>query len=545
MTLKYNEIFFKIIVSLFLFFAVPMGYVLAIENFELYQEKYIDSERIMLYSHVPTGVKLVAIQPVNDQQYFSVEIAFKTPTQSNKGTAHVVEHCVLNGSEDYPIKNLPLKIKEIYSDCDIDGITYHDFTRYIFKMSSKMNFLPIFDIFWSSIFNPTFLGDKRVFQKESFFYDSIGHHFLCGAVLREIIATYSVPEKNIFRSINKQLFDNSFQYDCGGTPWNLLDLTYKEAVEFYKIHYNFSNMLIILRGNYNWNEILQYFDKEYFSKGIAQDDSNDAELQTVPSDGVSTKYFISEYDSTLQSEGEKINAVYFVKRENPDDFLGLLVLDALINSKSSNFKKLAKEKEYDNLVFKVSGGYKKLFGFAYMKKPDLSFEFKKFEITLKEILERFLETLTEDYVRGVCESIKVSLRKAYSDEKISALTLFNNFVYYNDPLRNIEYYSQNSIEKSLEKVCNIFYLKGFVKDNIINNDSYTIGVFLPKKNLNSSLIENAIQKFGNFVEENKIKSDIIEKDEFERWSCNNDEVFGIINSKINKEKFINWRKYFK
>ncbi len=275
------------------------------------------------------------------------------------------------------------------------------------------------------------------------------------------------------------------------------------------------------------------------------DDSNDAELQTVPSDGVSTKYFISEYDSTLQSEGEKINAVYFVKRENPDDFLGLLVLDALINSKSSNFKKLAKEKEYDNLVFKVSGGYKKLFGFAYMKKPDLSFEFKKFEITLKEILERFLETLTEDYVRGVCESIKVSLRKAYSDEKISALTLFNNFVYYNDPLRNIEYYSQNSIEKSLEKVCNIFYLKGFVKDNIINNDSYTIGVFLPKKNLNSSLIENAIQKFGNFVEENKIKSDIIEKDEFERWSCNNDEVFGIINSKINKEKFINWRKYFK
>lgn len=545
MTLKYNEIFFKIIVSLFLFFAMPMGYVLAIENFELYQEKYIDSERIMLYSHVPTGVKLVAIQPVNDQQYFSVEIAFKTPTQSNKGTAHVVEHCVLNGSEDYPIKNLPLKIKEIYSDCDIDGITYHDFTRYIFKMSSKMNFLPIFDIFWSSIFNPTFLGDKRVFQKESFFYDSIGHHFLCGAVLREIIATYSVPEKNIFRSINKQLFDNSFQYDCGGTPWDLLDLTYKEAVEFYKIHYNFSNMLIILRGNYNWNEILQYFDKEYFSKGIAQDDSNDAELQTVPSDGVSTKYFISEYDSTLQSEGEKINAVYFVKRENPDDFLGLLVLDALINSKSSNFKKLAKEKEYDNLVFKVSGGYKKLFGFAYMKKPDLSFEFKKFEITLKEILERFLETLTEDYVRGVCESIKVSLRKAYSDEKISALTLFNNFVYYNDPLRNIEYYSQNSIEKSLEKVCNIFYLKGFVKDNIINNDSYTIGVFLPKKNLNSSLIENAIQKFGNFVEENKIKSDIIEKDEFERWSCNNDEVFGIINSKINKEKFINWRKYFK
>lgn len=147
------------------------------------------------------------------------------------------------------------------------------------------------------------------------------------------------------------------------------------------------------------------------------DDSNDAELQTVPSDGVSTKYFISEYDSTLQSEGEKINAVYFVKRENPDDFLGL---DALINSKSSNFKKLAKEKEYDNLVFKVSGGYKKLFGFAYMKKPDLSFEFKKFEITLKEILERFLETLTEDYVRGICESIKVSLRKAYSDEKISA-----------------------------------------------------------------------------------------------------------------------------
>lgn len=537
--------FFKIVVPLFLFLAMSVGNALAIENFELYQEKYVDSEHIMLYSHVPTGVKLVTIQPVSDQQHFSVEIAFKTPTCNNKGIAHVVEHCVLNGSKDYPIKNLPLRIKEVHPDCDIDGTTYHDFTRYIFKTSSKINFLPIFDIFWSSIFDPAFLGDKKIFQKESFFYDSVSHQFLCGSVLQEIIETYSVPERNIFRSINKQLFDSSFQYDCGGTPWNLLDLTYKEAVEFYKTHYSFSNMLVILRGSYNWNELFQYFDKEYFSKGIRQDNSNNVELQTVPSDGVPTKYFVSEYDSTIRREGERVNAFYFIKHENPEDFLGALVLDAMINSKSSNFKKLAKEKEYENLVFKVSGGYKKLFGFEYMKKSDLSFEFKKFETDLKEILKKFLETLTEEYIGCVCESIKGSLKKTYSNEKISALTLFNNFVYYNDPLRNIEYYSQNNIEKSLDKICNIFYLKGFIKDNIIDNDSYTIGVFLPKKNLNNSLIKNAIQKFGNFVEKNKITSDMIVKDEFEKWNCNKDEVFSIINSKMNEEKFINWRKYFK
>ncbi len=440
----------------------------AIKNFELQQEKCVDSEHIMLYLHVPTRMKLIAVQSTNAQQIFSVEIAFKTPTQNNKGLAHVVEHCVLNGSENYPIKNLSYMLKEVYPDSKIDAVTYHDYTRYTFETPSKKDFLPVFDIFWDSIFSPKFLDDKKIFKKETFFYDTINKNLIWGSVLHEVFGTYSIPKKNIFRSINKQLFDNSFQYDCGGTPWDLFDLTYKEVVDFYKNYYNFSNMLVVLRGNYNLNELLAYFDNEYFLKKFLPNEPKNIELQTIPSQGVPTKYFVSEYDSTTQNEGVKVNASYLIKHDNFEDFFCALVLSAIINSKSSDFKKLAKEKGYNDLTLKTSGGYNKIMSFEYTKKSDVDLTFKKFEVDLKETLNKFLETLTEEYLYDVCESIKKNVKGKIKNEKISVLTFFNNFVYYKDPLKNIENYSHDSIKKSLNKICSALYLKRFVKDNVID-----------------------------------------------------------------------------
>ena len=546
MSLKiFKIIFLKIIILYLLFFENFIFRATAIKNFELQQEKYIDSEHIMFYSHIPTRIKLIAVQSPDEQQLFSVEIAFKTPTQSNKGVAHVVEHCLLNGSKNYPIKNLPYMLKKVYPNSKIDAITYHDYTRYTIGTSSKKDFLPVFDIVWDSIFNPLFLDDKKIFKKETFSYDAINRNLMWGSVLREIFGTYSISQKNIFRSINKQLFDNSFQYDCGGTPWNLFDLSYKEVVDFYKNYYNFSNMLIVLRGNYNLNNLLTYFENEYFLKKTLSSEPKDVELQTIPSQGVSTRYFVSEYDSSAQDEGDKIIASYLIRPDNLEDFFCALVLNTVINSKSLNFKKLSEKKGYNDLILRLSGGYNKIMSFECTKKSNLDLTLKKFEIDLKETLNNFLETLTEKYLCDVCESIKKNMRGKIKNEKISALTFFNNFVYYNDPLKDIENYSQDSIQKSLDKICNVLYLKRFITDNVVDNKNYTVGVFYPKKNLNKSLIESAVKKLHDFIIGNKIINEKNEKNGFEeRNLANNDDVFSIINFNAHNEKFVNWRKYF-
>ncbi len=76
------------------------------------------------------------------------------------------------------------------------------------------------------------------------------------------------------------------------------------------------------------------------------------------------------------------------------------------------------------------------------------------------------------------------------------------------------------------------------------NKDYTVGVFYPKKNLNKSLIENAVKKLHDFIIENKIINQKNEKNEFEKWNFNNDDAFSIINTNTYNEKFVNWRKYF-
>ena len=242
MILKFFKYLFSIIIIL-QFFIVN---TFTIENFSLKDKKQVDSENISFYVYSPGNIGIVVIQQdtdANKAQNFSIEIAFKTPTENNKGTMHIIEHCILNGSENYPIKDLFYAVKNEYPASYIDATTYHDFTCYSLETSSKKDFFLIFDVLWDCIFRPKFLTDKKIFQKESFFYDSHNNNLINGSVFYEVAGTYTFPQKNICRFINKQLFDNSYQCDCGGTPWNILDLTYKEAIDFYKKYYVPSNML--------------------------------------------------------------------------------------------------------------------------------------------------------------------------------------------------------------------------------------------------------------------------------------------------------------
>jgi len=529
--------FFKYLFSIIIILQFFIVNTFTIENFSLKDKKQVDSENISFYVYSPGNIGIVVIQQdtdANKAQNFSIEIAFKTPTENNKGTMHIIEHCILNGSENYPIKDLFYAVKNEYPASYIDATTYHDFTCYSLETSSKKDFFLIFDVLWDCIFRPKFLTDKKIFQKESFFYDSHNNNLINGSVFYEVAGTYTFPQKNICRFINKQLFDNSYQCDCGGTPWNILDLTYKEAIDFYKKYYVPSNMLIVLRGNYNLNKILTYLDKEYFSKILVQKNLNKIELRTDSSSGTPTKYFISEYDSTIYDEGKIINATYLLKDREIETFIGASILSAICNSKSSDFKKIALEKGYDNLVLEAIGGNEKMISFWSKRSIDSNLNLQIFESDIKDILIKTLETLTEKYLSDVCNSVKSNLlkRKLASKKSIETLVIFNNFTYYNDPLKDIEKYSQININEIVDKVCNISYLKNFLQNNIISSDRYTIGKFLPKKNLNELLISNAFQKLKNYVISNKISNMSEERTEFEKWLAKKDILADILECKL-------------
>ena len=62
------------------------------------------NERMIRLEHRKTGAQLVVV-PNKDKKRVFV-IGFRTPPYDSTGAAHIVEHCVLDGSKKYPVKDL-------------------------------------------------------------------------------------------------------------------------------------------------------------------------------------------------------------------------------------------------------------------------------------------------------------------------------------------------------------------------------------------------------------------------------------------------------
>mgnify|MGYP002709382501 CR=1 FL=1 len=56
-----------------------------------------------LLEHEKTKAKIVAIETKDENKVFS--IGFRTPPKDSTGVAHIVEHTVLCGSREFPVKD--------------------------------------------------------------------------------------------------------------------------------------------------------------------------------------------------------------------------------------------------------------------------------------------------------------------------------------------------------------------------------------------------------------------------------------------------------
>ena len=74
-------------------------------GFKLIKQKKIKEMDAVgkLFRHLKSGARLLKIEAKEDNKTFC--ISFKTPPESDKGLPHIMEHCVLNGSKNFPVKS--------------------------------------------------------------------------------------------------------------------------------------------------------------------------------------------------------------------------------------------------------------------------------------------------------------------------------------------------------------------------------------------------------------------------------------------------------
>lgn len=221
------------------------------------------------YEHEKTGAELFFIRCDDSNKVFSV--GFSTVPEDDTGVAHITEHCVLCGSEKYPLKELFMTLDKYSMNTYLNAMTFPDKTLYPVASQNDKDFMNLIDVYMDGIFHPTMYRDELFFRQEGHGFDfENGEDGLpSGVVYNEMKGAMSSPDAVLASKADRALFRNTYRYNSGGDPEAVLDLKYEDFLAFHKKHYHPSNARFYLYGNLDIEKICAALDERISPFGKA------------------------------------------------------------------------------------------------------------------------------------------------------------------------------------------------------------------------------------------------------------------------------------
>ena len=249
------------------------------ENLELKENEIYNGFKVLEITQVPeynsTGIflrhektGLEIFHMLNEDKENLFAFGFKTPSSDSKGTAHIIEHSVLCGSKNYPLKDPFIRLSNQSVKTFLNAMTFSDKTVYPASSINETDYFNLMAVYGDAVFFP--LLTKETFMQEAhrLEFDKNGKLQFQGVVFNEMKGDYSSLSNVITTYLTESLFpDSSYHYDSGGNPTCIPDLTYEQFLEFHKFYYHPSNCKLFLYGNISTKKQLDFINEKFLSKG--------------------------------------------------------------------------------------------------------------------------------------------------------------------------------------------------------------------------------------------------------------------------------------
>lgn len=479
-----------------------------LENYDLLDVKNIkalDATGYLL-SHKKTKAKVALL--LNDDNNKVFNIAFRTPCSDDTGVPHIMEHSVLCGSDKFPVKDPFVELVKGSLNTFLNAMTSSMKTMYPVASCNDADFKNLMDVYLDAVFHPNIYKHKEIFMQEGWSYklDSMEDELkISGVVYNEMKGAFSSPDGVLFRHIRHTIFpDNEYQYESGGDPDCIPELTYEEFMDFHKKYYHPSNSFIYLYGDIDPVERLEFIHNEYLSKYDYLDVNSRLTEQTPfaePHDEYRA-YSIGENED----DKDKTYIAYtttFGKCTDVKIYYAMNVLEyALITMPGSPVKKALVDA---GLAKDITGGcitaMQNIFTFVAKgaNKEDKDKIVKVIEDTLKKLVE---EGIDRDALRAALNIYEFRYREAdfggNSKGLFYSLDVLEAWMF--DEMHPFTLIDADDTFVYLNSVVDTGYFESLIEEFILNNNHKTILTLAPEKGLTDKKEKELAEKLAKYKE---------------------------------------------
>ena len=214
--------------------------------------------------HEKTGAEVFHV--LNDDIENLFAFAFATFPHDNTGVAHILEHSVLCGSERYPLKDAFIVLAQGSLQTLLNAMTFPDKTVYPASSINEHDYFNLMSVYGDAVFRP--LIPEWTFMQEGHRLEYLDEKLvITGVVYNEMKGAYSSLDTYAgFWSVKALMPGTPYDFESGGNPQEIPQLTWEGLKEFHRTRYSPANCRIFLAGNIPTEKQLSFLNEEFFSK---------------------------------------------------------------------------------------------------------------------------------------------------------------------------------------------------------------------------------------------------------------------------------------
>ncbi len=484
-------------------------------NFDsLKQYQLLQTERIeemnadaYLLLHTGSGARIALIS--NDDPNKVFNIGFRTPITNSTGVPHIMEHCVLCGSKNYPLKDPFIELVKGSLNTFLNAMTYPEKTLFPIASCNQKDFQNLMNVYIDAVFYPNIYKYQEIFKQEGWHYqleDEKDEITINGVVYNEMKGAFSSADDVLERQILAALFpDTSYAFESGGDPDVIPELSYEEFLEFHRTYYHPCNSYIYLYGDLDMVEKLQWLDEKYlqhFPKGQVESEIKEQKPFSAPIE-VKTEYAITEEEEEENHTYLSYNMVVNGYDDNHLNYAFQVLEYALFNMPGAPVKKALIDHGIGEDVYgDFNNGMRQPYFSIVAKNANESQKEEFLKVIREELQKAVSEGINRKSLLAGINQIEFKTREADFDFPkglLYGIEMFNTWLF--DDTKPFTPLKTNETFEFLKQNVETGYFEDLIQKLFLDNPHAAFVSAVPKKGLNTQKEQALAEKLKAYKEQ--------------------------------------------